>query len=86
MHRAFHQAWTLTLELTRQSVRIVRVAGPTCHATGSADKGLIRFMDALDAIASGDLLGVAMALIWAVGNFALFLESASTAYKHLRET
>lgn len=75
----------LSRAIARGGVRFVTIAGPSCHATGSAEKAFLRLTQAFDALTSGDPLGTAIALVWALGNIALFLESVATAYHHARE-
>lgn len=75
----------LSRAIARGCVRFLTIAGPSCHATGSAEKAFLRLTQALDAFTSGDPLGTFIAIAWALGNIALFLESVAAAYHHVRE-
>ena len=86
MMSAFLFVGMLARTLTSASVRFITVAGPTCHASGSAEKTAFRLTEVCNALAAGEPFAAFVALAWAMGNLVLFLESAATAYSHARKT
>ena len=85
MLRAFLHFGLLARTTASAAVRFVSIAGPTCHASGAAEKTAFRLTEVCNAIASGDQTAAVFALIYALGNLALFVESTATAYSHARK-
>lgn len=82
---AFLLVGMLARTMARACVRTVTIAGPTCHAAGSAEKTAFRLTELCNAIVNGDQVAAVFALFYALGNLALLVESAATAYSHARK-
>lgn len=84
MLSALHQSIVYTRNVAAACARSIAVAGPTCHAWGSGEKTFVRVWQAAHAIDAGDLGGVLIASVWALGNLILVIESVCAAAHGVR--